>query len=465
MKQLRTLQRTFLGLFLLTEALVAAQSCADTCPPLPPETWTCRDRAIWEQPVCPCPTGRPISYGRLIEGAVVNIKPYGYVKWEGYWDTRQIAGFRDGQVLLFPLPRKLDPFGIDINSHGLWQMTAIETRLGLALYGPEWHCLKTDGLIEGDFRGINDSTIATFRLRHAFGRISWGSGSFLFGQWWHPLYIIECFPHTVAFNIGAPMDPQAREPQLRLTQRWKWFELIVALAGQRDYASNGPFGVSTEYLINSATPNLHLQIRAYGNDDNNVVGMAADYLRLCPRIESLTGYSVNEHLGSFTWEAFGACRYAPWSLRSKVFWAQNGNDQLLISGFGVATVHPVTDQRTYTNTAAVGAWLDFSYLFGCDDTELGFFVGGTKNLGSRNRLFIDPNTQQPIVYALTRFGPNLDYVWRVSPRFVFKRDPIRFGAEFEVTTASFGPLDTFGKVTRGTPVTGYRILLALYYMF
>lgn len=456
---------TLLSLLLCAQTLIRAESCAANCAPLPPEEWTCRDRAIWEQPVCPCPSGRPISYGRFLEGAVVDVKPYGYVKWEAYWDTRQVEGFRDGHVLLFPLPVKLDPFRVDINDHGIWQMTAIETRLGLALYGPEWNCFKTDGLIEGDFRGISDETIATFRLRHAFGRISWQTGSLLFGQWWHPLFILECFPHTVSFNIGAPMDPQARDPQLRLTQRWNRFELIAALASQRDFASNGPYGISTQYIINSATPNLHLQIRAYGNHDDNLIGAAVDYLRLCPRIESDTGYSVDEKIGSVTLEAFAACRYAPWSLRTKLFWSENGNNQLLISGFGIKTEAPTTDQRTYSNTAAVGAWLDFSYLFGCDDIELGIFTGGTKNLGSRNRLFIDPTTDEPIIYALTTYGPHLDYVWRVSPRCIYKRDPIRFGAEFEVTGASFGTPNAFGKITQGTPVTGYRILLALYYMF
>ncbi len=378
-----------LSLCLISGTLLKAENCADSCPPLPPEEWTCRDRAIWEQPVCPCPSGRPISYGRFLEGALVSLKPYGYVKWESFWDTRQIAGFRDGQLLLFPLPRLLDPNRIDINSHGSWDMTVIETRVGVALYGPQWEGFTTDGLIEADFRGISDTTIGTLGLRHAFGRISWDNGSLLFGQWWHPLFILECFPHTISYNMGAPMEPQAREPQLRLTQRWNWFELICAFAGQQDFACNGPIGISTQYIMNSATPNMHLQMRAYGNNDDNLVGIAGDYLRLAPRIESLTGYAVHESINSFAFEAFAACKYAPWSLRAKGYWAQNANDQLLISGFGVRTIEPVTDYRTYSNTAAAGGWLDFSYFFHCDDFELGAFIGGTKNLGSRHCLYID----------------------------------------------------------------------------
>lgn len=452
-----------LGLFMLGGLPLRAENCTALCPPLPPEEWTCRDRAIWEQPVCPCPSG--INYDYPKEDNLIHIEPYGYIKWETYWNTRQIEGYRNGQEILFPLPQLLDPLGIDINSHGNWQMTAFETRLGIALYGPEWHGFITDGLIETDFRGISDDTIATLRMRHAFGRISWQNGSLLFGQWWHPLFVLECFPHTIAYNTGAPIEPHSRQPQLRLTHRWGRYEVICALAGQRDFASNGPIDVSTQYIMNSVTPNMSLQVRAYGNNDDTLFGVAGDYLRLVPRIESLTGYAVQESIGSFFFEAFAAWRYAPWSLRIKGYWAQNANDQVAISGFGVRTIEPITDQRTYSNTAAAGGWIDFSYLFGCDDRELGIFIGGVKNLGSRHRLYIDETTGQPIIYALTIYGPTIDYIWRVSPRFIFKKDPIRVGAEIETTRASFGPPNEFGRITQGVPVTNVRILLVIYYMF
>lgn len=450
--------------FLFSCFSLCADDCIPKCIPLPPqEKDTCRDRAIWEQPVCPRPSGRPISYGRLLEGAVVKVKPYGYAKWEVFWDTRQTVGFREEQVTAFPMPQRLDKFGIDINDHGKWHMTSIESRIGIALYGPKWDGIKTDGLIETDFRGPIENGNASLRLRHAFGRVSWDTGSFLFGQWWHPLFILKCFPHTVSFGIGIPMEPQARDPQLRLTQRWDWFEIIFAFASQRSFASNGPIGISTTYIRNSVTPNIHLQLRGYFG--NNVVGIAADYTRLVPRIVSNENVAVNESINSVFCEGFAAFLQPPWSLRMKAFWAQNANDQLLISGFGVKTVQEETDKRTYSNTAAVGAWLDFSYLFGCDDKELGFFVGGTKNLGSQDRLFIDPETGRPIIFALTQFGPDIDYVVRFSPRFVYKKDPIRLGVEVDYSRASFGKPDACGRVRNGIPVNNARIIIALYYMF
>ncbi len=437
----------------------------DTCIPWMPADEAERPRAIWEQPVCPpCrpSSGSPIIW-RPIECAFVKLNPYGYILWEPYWDTRQTYGTRYEQFLLFPRPPLCDRFGNDINDHGKWHMTAMETRIGLGMEGPRWPCFKTDGLIEVDFRGISDATVLSCRLRHAFGRVVWDSGSLLFGQWWHPLFVLECFPHTIGYAIGAPMEPQARDPQLRFTQRWNWLELIAAAASQGDFASYGPFGQSVEYIRNSKQPNLHLQLRGYYGDQ--LVGVAADYKRLVPRLKSCLDVKVHEHIDSFIFEAYGSFISAPWSLRLKTFWGQNANDHILLSGFGVSTVNPETDARTYSNTASAGAWLDFSYLFWCDSMELGLFAGGTKNLGSHHSLYIDPVTKRPIIYALLGVAQNIDYVARVSSRYIYKKDPIRFGIEFEWIRASWGRPDHFGKVRNGVPVDNYRVLLALFYMF
>ncbi len=453
----------------LLVSVLGFNSCfaAADCIPLPPES-PCvhRDRAIWEQPSCPAPSGKPISYGAdYFLADNVSIKPYGYVKGEIFWDTRQTVGAREQQTMLFPRPFRPDIFGKDINSHGQWHATAVETRLGVALTGPQWHSVTTEGRVEADFRGPTDTQNSALRLRHAFGRVKWKSGSFLFGQWWHPLFILNCFPHTVAFAIGAPTEAQARDPQLRLTQRWNWFEMIFALASQRDFGSNGPNGVSTEYIQNSATPNIHFQTRGYWHDDDCMLGAAVDYKRLVPRIVTDKCVAENSAVGGIIFEGFGSFLRPPWSLRFKAFWAENANDQLLISGFGVRTRDPVTDLRTYSSTAAAGAWLDFSYIFGCDNKELGFFIGGTKNLGSRDQLFIDPETGLPIIFALTEFGPEIDYVVKFQPRFVYKKDPIRLGIELEYVRGSFGCPDECGRVRNGVPVDDFRMLFALYYIF
>lgn len=428
-------------------------------PVLPPHPVQDTIESFWTLPVL-----LALAYESPREEPYVSLKPYGYVKWEAFFDSRQVIGLRQESEFLFPAPRFNDIYGRDINAHGLWNMTAFETRCGAILIGPDWGSCQTDAVIEGDFRGSFQTGIFNFRLRAAFGRITWDTGTFLFGQWWHPLWIPECFPHTLGYGIGAPLDPQARNPQLRITQRWNCFEFIGALLSQADFFSNGPIGPSPVYMEDAVVPNFHAQMRAYIHEWA-VIGIAADYKRLAPRIVTDNCVKAKEHNNSFIVEGFAACVYEPWFVRMKAYWAQNGADQLLISGYGVRTIDRITDCRTYANTACAGGWLDFSYIFHCAHMELGLFVGGTKNLGSRECLYIEHKTGLPIIYGLLGKSQDIDYVVQVTPRYVYIHDPLRAGIEFQVSRASWGTPDEFGKVKNGCPVTDFRVLLVLYYMF
>ncbi len=440
----------FLAVFFTISFLGASENpLANATPPAP-------------QPACPFPSGNPI-FGRPLAIESLKLIPYGYVKWEMFFNSRQVIGSRENQLIFFPARRQLDRFCNDINDPGQWHMTAIESRLGIVMIGPKWGGISTEGAIEGDFRGAIEANVSDFRLRHAFGLVKWEGGSFLFGQYWHPLFIPACYPHTVGFAIGAPMEPQARAPQLRITQRWGWLEFIGAVSSQRDFASTGPFGVSTVYIRNAISPNVTAELRAYW--ESGLCGVVVDYLRLVPRLVSDLNISVQEHIASWTAEGYAAFTFPPFSLRSKVFWSQNGTEQLLISGYGIRSIDPITHKQTYSNTAAVGGWLDFSYTFHCDRMELGAFVGGTKNLGSRHRLVLNPTTGEPTVFALVGVAQNIDYVVRISPRFLYAKDPIRFGIELEWTRASYGMMTPCATVVNGVPVNNYRLLTALYYVF
>ncbi|MBA3752530.1 hypothetical protein H0X06_07165, partial [Candidatus Dependentiae bacterium] len=100
------------------------------------------------QPACPFPSGRPI-FGRPLGVDYLRIIPYGYVKWEMFFDSRQVIGSRENQLLFFPAPPNIDIFGNDINSHGEWHMTSIESRFGIAVIGPDWGDIKTNAALEG----------------------------------------------------------------------------------------------------------------------------------------------------------------------------------------------------------------------------------------------------------------------------------------------------------------------------
>ena len=99
--------------------------------------------------------------------------------------------------------------------------TARQTRVNLKVTGPECMGAKTTAFIEGDFygpQGTNESP--NFRMRHAYGALTWDKTQVLFGQFW------DIFTPMVASTIdfrsgqytGTPNNP--RVPQVRLTHTY-----------------------------------------------------------------------------------------------------------------------------------------------------------------------------------------------------------------------------------------------------
>jgi hypothetical protein len=396
------------------------------------------------------------------------INPYGYIALDSNIDSRQVIGSEEVEATLFPAPFRPDRFNQDINAHPELHMTPNETRIGLEFHGPDWNNFRSYGLIEGDFIGARAQltrgfATGAFSMRHAYGKILWDTGSLLCGQYWHPLSTPECWPQVINYNGGAPFEVYSRAPQLRFTQRWEDYELILAALSQRTFQSPGPFGPSTIYIRRAVIPNLHAQFRIYKN--SHLFGIAIDYKRLVPRIVTKKDIKVTEHVDSVIAEAFAKLAYKNFTLRSKLIYAQNGADLLLISGYGVHSINPETDHRTYTPTAAFSSWIDLDYAFPETHWNTGIFAGYTKNLGALEDLFINPTTHRPIVFSLLGVADRIDYAARLSPRLVYFKEPYFIGLELEWTRASWGRVTREGTVTHARPVDNVRLELFLAYIF
>jgi hypothetical protein len=89
--------------------------------------------------------------------------------------------------------------------------------------------------------------------------------------------------------------------------------------------------------------------------------------------------------------------------------------------------------------------------------EFGLFGGYTKNNGYETNLLEKPYGR----------GNDIDYVYRFSPRVVFKPGKMRFAIELENTVAAYGTRENTNKglVKDATEVSNLRLLLAVYYMF
>ena len=174
----------------------------------------------------------------------IKINFSGFIKNDYFWDTRQTVSAREGHFMLFPAPVKLDPDGVDINSSPNFNFLSIQSRIRVNVTG--FRALNADitGKLEADFFGQLNPNINLLRLRLAYVDIDWGNTELRFGQDWIPMFITDCFPGTVSFNTGSPIQPFGRNPQVKLTQKFGKFKLIGVAMAHRDYADRGAGGAS-----------------------------------------------------------------------------------------------------------------------------------------------------------------------------------------------------------------------------
>ncbi|MBN2756122.1 MAG: hypothetical protein JXR51_03020, partial [Bacteroidales bacterium] len=227
----------------------------------------------------------------------------GFVKNDFFWDTRKTVAAREGHFLLFPSQVDKDADGKDINDKANFNFLAIQSRLSIGLSGPDAFGAKISGKIEGDFFAQANDNINLLRLRHAFVKMNWTKTELLFGQYWIPMFITDCFPGTVSFNTGAPIQPFGRNPQIRLSQKLGSFKFIAIASSQRDYTSRGALGASGEYLRNSAMPELSVQIH-YAKEKAFIAGIGASYKQIAPQDTTGLGFATDETVGSFNGIAF-----------------------------------------------------------------------------------------------------------------------------------------------------------------
>lgn len=399
-----------------------------------------------------------------------NCAVMGYVKNEAFFDSRRVYGLRQDQYIAFPREPLLDRCGRDINAKGTFNMLAIETRFRLELQGPNIFGVPLFAATEWDFWGFARSEdFGSMRMRHAFLYFHWPEKSLLLGTYWHPILVPECYPNMVGDNAGVPIECSAREPQVRFTKYFDNITVILAAIARVTAMVYGPGtvpnvdipAINSRYTRNAVMPNLHAQAQA--NLDNKIVGIGVDVTRFVPRLVTNSNYITKDSFFSWLALIFAVARWDNVMLKTKFIYAQNGSGYGLISGYGVHAINPYNDQRTYTNTQSLSAWVDLEYK---TLVEPGIFLGFTKNIGSPKTIIPQvpfKNIIEPTIYATN--SSKLDYVFRVSPRVRWLNGPFVFGAELDYMHASYGQINTRGLIYDKTPVNNVRVLFATYYYF
>ncbi len=390
----------------------------------------------------------------------------GFVKNDFFFDSRQTVTAREGHFLLFPMPENLDMNGNDINSQGSLNFLSIQSRLTAKLTGPDALGAKTSGVIEGAFFGHSNADINGFRLRHAFVKLDWTNTQLLFGQYWHMLFVPECFPGTISFNTGVPFQYFSRNPQIRLTQKiGDNAKFAIAAATQRDFASPGGY----QSLSNAMIPDMQAQFQINASDAL-LIGLTGGYKVLKPRLSTSAGYIAENTVGGFTSNLFFRVKTEPITVKAQGIWAQNAFDGLMIGGFMIQDFTDIgKDFRSYTPINTMSVWTDI-HTNG-EKWQFGLFGGFSKNMGSFDAIADTVfNAGMNTIYAR---GANIDFLYRVSPRMHVNFGKFRLAGEIEYTVAAyatadnFGVLnvDKFGKITESESVDNIRFLMAAYYFF
>ena len=391
------------------------------------------------------------------------IKLSGFVKNDFFWDTRQTVAAREGHFLLWPSPVELDNNGNDLNGKSSFNFLAIQSRLSIGISGPDAFGAKTSGLIEGDFFAQANDNVNLIRLRHAIVKLNWEHLEIMAGQYWNPLFVTGCFPGTVSFNTGTPLQSFARNPQLRLTYQSGGFSLLAAALSQRDFSNVGAAGASSSYLRNSAIPDMHLQVHfgtARSEGANILAGAGAAYKTIVPRLTNtpLPGitYAVSEKVSGMSAMAFAKLTTEPITAKLQVRYGENISDLLGISGYGATEMVDITTgEMNYTPLKSMTFWAE---IHTNGNPQVGVFGGLTQNNGSKEEVL-----SSSLVYGR---ATTIRSLYRIAPRIIYNVGKVRLAMELEYTHAAYGRNhDAFYIPSETTSADNLRVLAAIYYFF
>jgi hypothetical protein len=436
-----------------------------------------------------CPGVKIVVWGMVLMGLICHSGAQAYVfphetgpvklTWSGYintdasFDTRQTFSFREGLTLATPLPRDVADDGVDTNKYGSFNWNSVASSLSVRIDGPPLFCSqKTYAVIGMDFRGVDDATMALLRFYPAYVNLDWQKISLLLGQCLTPLLPPGINSRRVMYD-GSPwpfFDTDPSLPQVRVTfypesGYQNPDQIIIACVGRtRTTPSAGPDGPLVIYARNGLMPAFHMQGRKYVSDAL-CLGLCVEAKRLIPRLRTTTvtgkHYAEHESVNGVVVSGYGCMQTDDFALKIKGSYVVNGGDYEFVSGYAVKTRDPVTDRCTYTPLRCFACWGEADIFPRCAWSP-GLFIGFTQNLGASEHLYSDPVTHQPIVYS---YAADLDYLVSLIPRLWHTRDNFAVGFELDLSWASFGALDSYGRPDGTKPVFNARLLGSCFYRF
>lgn len=394
------------------------------------------------------------------------LKWSGFVKTDIFYDSRQTLDLREGHFLLYPLGESLDPENNDINANPSFSILSVQSRLKGDITGPDVLGAKATGMLEAEFFGTSSADLNGFRLRHAYVKLNWKTTEVFAGQFWHPMFITDCFPEVVSFNTGAPFQPFTRNPQIRFTQKFGGLKFLAALVEERDFQDLGPNGSSTEYLRNAAMPELSAQLSySIKNEDQKtefLFGAGVNNKTIRPRLKTTKGYETDETVTGTSFMAWAKLKLKPVTVKLEAVSGEMLNSMTMIGGYAMTELDTVKGFETYSPAKTSSFWLEI--MGNGAKWQPGLFVGYSQNNGLEDKYITTPT-----FYSR---GSDIEYLYRVAPRLVYNSGKVRCALELEYTTAAYGKPDENGKwrdeygvITNSEEVSNFRALIGVFYFF
>ncbi|WP_163708293.1 hypothetical protein [Mangrovibacterium lignilyticum] len=390
---------------------------------------------------------------------------YGFVRTDFYLDTYKGNDVAHENFYLVPLYTGVDANGEDLNEQTSANLTALASRLGVKVSGPDLLGAKTVADLEFDYGGISKSEPTLFRIRHAYVAFSWEKSKLTVGQTWHPFWGGGVYPQVGAFNTGAPFQAFNRSPQVRFDYKLGQVTVGAAAVYENQFTSRsfdtGVYTTANQAQRNGVMPELTL-VAEYKSTDWTL-GAGVEMKRIKPRM-STTGtagiYKADEYLISKGSMAYVKYQHEKLKVTVKSFYGQNMTHLTLLGGYAVASKDEQTGAETYTNyNNCTGL---FNLIYGMK-WQVGCFAGYGKNLGTTDAVY--NNGGSALVAGLL---PNIQDVARGSVHLAYNILKLRFVAECEVTSANYGTEGfDFSDGTYATThrATNKRVSLSMVYAF
>lgn len=394
-------------------------------------------------------------------------KFYGFIRNELYYDSYKGVDAAMDQFYLMPLYTGKDAKGKHYNEQGSAHLTAVATRMGVNINGPEVFGAKTMGNIEVDFAGITTEDPVVIRIRKAFYKFSWENTSLLIGQTWHPFWGGSNFPTVAGLNTGAPFQPFNRSPQIDYTMKFGKLSFSGIALYENQYVSKGFYTVTntnnrTLPKRNAILPEMVLS--ANYNTEKLAIGVAAQLNAIKPidRTTGTAGTFVSAELNS-SMAAMAFIRYKgeKLSVLVKTVNGQNLGNLTMLGGYGVKSIDSATGAYTYTNYNHSTSFINIVYG---KKYQAGLFAGYTINLGTSDALALSSVGTT----ITTGMLPNIQNMTRIAPHFAYNVNQFRFIAEYEMTSAAYGTgaMDlTNGLYGLTENVTNNRIIFVMMFLF